>query len=334
MQAETAASSAQRSTMHIIAGSLLVLWAVLPLSKLVAAGVAASPSIASPATATTVAVVEHTIWTTPGELVGFRVNPEQLFSPADADQYDWTITLKGRPDAAQLLSNPDSSQSLLWVPLATDIGSWDLEFSVVGFNRIIDGRVGTLNRRTQMDNTVQRKKIRMRIEVLEGQVKLARLNALPDLLITDSRELAVQKDGLVKAALREPLQFRVIAKDVDSESPLVSLVGETVSLTAENKNSFNGDRTNIAPAGSLKADSVLVEGNTRNSGYQNFTVYAVDRRHPLQYVSQTINVLVGDDGLQRFSTSWTELDENPQLQFNTNPGYSQSPTSAAALAAE
>jgi len=163
VQAETAASDTRRPIMQTVAGLLVILMAGVPLSKLLAAGNAASY-----AAETTASVVEHSIWTSPGELVSFRVTPELLSTAADADRYEWTITLKGQPEAAQLLTNPDGSQSLLWVPVAADIGSWQLEFGVLGFDRKADSRVSTTGHTAQRENTVQRTKIRMRIEVLEG----------------------------------------------------------------------------------------------------------------------------------------------------------------------
>jgi len=163
VQAETAASDTRRIVLQTVAGLLVVLMAGVPLSKPLAAGGTALPDAE-----TTAPAVEHSIWTTPGELVSFRVTPALLYTPADADQFDWTVTLKGQPEAAQLLTNPDGSQSLLWVPVAADIGSWHLEFGVLGFDRKVDSRVGTNSRTDQRDNIVQRTKIRMRIEVLEG----------------------------------------------------------------------------------------------------------------------------------------------------------------------
>ena len=320
MKAVTALLPTRLTSLQIAAGLLLTLLAGLPVPQPLAAG-----NVGSATPFNTASIVEHTIWTTPGELVNFRVTRELLYASAASDEQGWVTTLQGRPEAAQLLSNPDGSQSLLWVPVAADIGSWPLEFDVLK----VGGSVG---------NSVERRKVRVQIEVLEGEVKLARLNSLPDLLITDSKDSAVQKDALVKAALREPLQFRVIAKDADGEAPLVSLLGESITVAGQNFSIDSGDNSapttkrNAASVGSLKADSIVLEGNTRRSGYQNFTVYAVDRKHPLQYVSQTINVLVGEGGPQRLRTSWIELEENPQT--NSYPGYRRGPTSSAALAGD
>ena len=314
MHTLTATLKARHTTVQIVAGLLLTLLpGFFPVKHLFADE---SESV----TAVTVASeVEHTIWTTPGELVNFRVTPELLYASAAGDEQQWVATMKGRPNAAELLNNPDGSQSLLWVPVAADIGTWPLEIDVLSIG-----------------DSVERRTIRMQIEVLEGQVKLARLNALPDLLITDSSDLAVQNEAMVRAALLEPLNFRVIAKDIDSESPLVSLVGDAVNLIGVDKrvdgdsSTTTTDKVDAAPEGSLKADSVVVEGETHNNGYQNFTVYAVDRKHPLQYVSQTVNVLVEEARPQGQRTSWTEIEDTPQI--NNYPGYRRGPISSAAVA--
>jgi len=240
----------------------------------------------------------HSFWITPGELVTFRLpdKPDCDSVNREADTCDESIVFsRSMPDTAQLLDNPNGSRSFFWIPQAQDIGSRQVEFLYLD-------RSGS----TELLN------IALQLHVLEATFGGGRLNSLPDLTITGSTGNAIPKDGLLEIVKGEMVSLQLLAKDSDKSHPdlhaidlpskaIFKLASKREQLESqspihasegENRNRSRGYSNSDGKSDGKSAVNILWNTDAVLNGYSNFTVYAVDKDYPLEFVSHTVNVLV------------------------------------------
>ena len=232
----------------------------------------------------------HSLWITPGELVTFRLpeKPDCDSLNSEPDICDKSIVFSGSmPDSAQLLDNPNGSRSFFWIPQAQDIGSRQVEF------HYLDRSGGT-----------ELLKIALQLHVLEATFGGGRLNSLPDLTVTGSTGNAISKEGLLEVVKGEMVSLQLLATDTDKSHPdlhVIDLPSEAIiKLTSEREplenqspiHASEGENRNRIRGNSNSAVNILWNTDAVLNGYSNFTVYAVDKDYPLQFVSHTVNVLI------------------------------------------
>ena len=231
----------------------------------------------------------HSLWTTPGELVSFRIPAfdSSNHDLGNLDNFDTQetpiVVTRSKPDTAQLLDNPDGSRTFFWMPQARDIGSRKVDFFF-------------------FDHTGSTEQLQMTLQlyVLEAIFGGDRLNSLPDLTITGRADKTIPKDGLLEITRGESIRLQLLATDAtspDTDLHVIDLSPDaTLKFTPEHEQSGEFDRykrqPNARSAGNESRANIHWDTGATLNGYTNFTVYAVDQEHPLQFVSHTINVLV------------------------------------------
>ena len=238
----------------------------------------------------------HSLWTTPGELVSFRIPARPAFDSSNHDlgnldnfdtQETPIVVTRSKPDTAQLLDNPDGSRTFFWMPQARDIGSRKVDFFF-------------------FDHTGSTEQLQMTLQlyVLEARFGGDRLNSLPDLVVTAKaggrEDEAISDNGLLETVEGESVSLQLLATDTAIRQPDLHVIDlphhATLELTSEPGQNHEYDRPNRRPngrsSGSESRANILWDTRATSNGYTNFTVYAVDQEYPLQFVSHTVNVLV------------------------------------------
>jgi len=236
----------------------------------------------------------HALWITPGELVTFRLpdKPDCDSMNHKPDISDRPIVFsRSLPDTAQLLDNPNGSHTFFWIPQAQDIGSREVEFLYI-----------------DCSDSTELLKVALQLHVLEATFGGGRLNSLPDLTITGSTGNAIPKDGLLEITKGEVVSLQLLATDSDRSHPdlhaidlpskaILDLTSKREQLESQSlihasvSENHNRSRRN-SHSNSNSAINILWNTDAVLNGYSNFTVYAVDKDYPLQFVSHTVNVLV------------------------------------------
>ena len=218
----------------------------------------------------------HSLWTTPGELVSFRIPAfdSSNHDLGNLDNFDTqetpSVVTRSKPDTAQLLDNPDGSHTFFWMPQARDIGSRQVDFFF--FDHTGDTEL---------------LQIALQLHVLEASFGGDRLNSLPVLIVTataDGREdEKISDNGLLETFAGESVRLQLLATDTTIPRPGLHVIDlphhATLQLTSELEKNREFDqhnrRSKQRSASSESRANILWDTTATSNGYTNFTVLSL-----------------------------------------------------------